>query len=184
MITALLAAVLAGLLGVVLGGSLEGLFSTRVRWLWLVYAGFIVQIAAVIWSPAWLEGGAELAVLLLTNAPIAIFMAVNFRLPGMILAAVGLTLNLIVISANGAMPVATGAVSGIDRSVQDSGVKHEWLNDATAFPWLADVIPVPPIGTVLSLGDVLLISGVAYFVFAQITKSRSRGRHSFSKAQH
>jgi Family of unknown function (DUF5317) len=184
MLTALIVAVIAGLLGLLFGGSLEALVATRVRWLWLVYLGFAMQLVALAWSPEWLDGRSELALLLATNAPITAFMALNFRLPGMLLAGIGLALNLLVISANGAMPVATGAATGIERSVEDAGAKHEWLDDSTALPWLADVIPVPPIRTILSLGDVLLITGVAYFVWAQMTRSRSRGRHSISNAQH
>jgi hypothetical protein len=182
MITALIVAVLAMLVGLLFGGTFESLVTTKVRWLWLVYIGFIVQITALMWSPQWLEGGPEVVVLALTNVPIAIFMALNHRLPGMIIAAAGLALNLLVISANGAMPVATGAATGVNSEIEDSGVKHEWLDESTHFPWLADVIPVKPIGSVLSLGDILLAAGIGYFVFAQMTRSRYKGRHRMSKA--
>lgn len=182
MITALIVAVVAMFIGILVGGTLESLVTTRVRWLWLVYAGFLVQITTLIWSPAWLDGGTELAVLAFTNVPIALFMALNYRLPGMVLAALGLALNLTVIFSNGAMPVATGATTGINPQVQDSGFKHEWLDDSTNLPWLADVIPVRPIGSVLSVGDVLLAAGIGYFVFAQMTRSISKGRHRMSKA--
>jgi Family of unknown function (DUF5317) len=184
MVTALIVAVLAAFIGLVFGGTFESLVATKVRWLWLVYVGFALQLIALMWSPEWLSGEAEIAVLALTNVPIALFMALNYRLPGMVLAAVGLALNLLVISANGAMPVATGAATGINPALEESGVKHEWLNESTELPWLADVIPVRPIGSVLSLGDVLLAAGIGYFVWAQMTRSRTKGRHSMSKAQH
>jgi hypothetical protein len=182
MLTALIVAVLAMLLGLLFGGSLESLVTTKVRWLSLVYAGFAVQIGALVWSPEWLTGTVEVAVLALTNIPIALFMALNYRLPGMIAAALGLALNLLVISANGAMPVATGATTGVNPQAADSGFKHEWLDDSTVLPWLADVIPVRPLGSVLSLGDILLAAGIGYFVFAQMTRSRYEGRHRMSKA--
>jgi hypothetical protein len=182
MLTALIVAVLALFMGLLFGGSFESLVATKVRWLWLVYVGFVVQIALLIWSPSWITDGRELAVLALTNVPIGLFMAANYRLPGMVLAALGLALNLLVISANGAMPVATGAATGIDPSVEDAGIKHEWLNNSTELPWLADVIPIRLLGSVLSLGDILLACGIGYFVFAQMTRLRSKGRHSMSKA--
>jgi len=182
MIIALIVAALAMLLGLVFGGTFESLIATKVRWLWLVYVGFVVQLTTLLWSPSWLDGSAELAVLALTTVPIALFMALNYRLPGMVLAALGLALNLLVISANGAMPVATGAATGVNPQVQDSDFKHEWLDESTNLPWLADVIPLRPLRSVLSLGDVLLAAGIGYFVFAQMTRSRSEARHRMSKA--
>src|SRR5690606_38717098 len=34
------------------------------------------------------------------------------------------------------------------------------LTDATALPWLADVIPLPPLKLVVSIGDIVLVAGM------------------------
>ena len=58
------------------------------------------------------------------------------------------------------------------------GLKHERLTDDTRFVFLGDVIAVPGVREVLSLGDVLLALGIAYFVYARTIAEARRGRHS------
>lgn len=159
-------------------GSFERLASTRFRFLWLLWIGFAVQIGAQIWSPDWLTENWELTVLLVSNALVAAFLFSNFRLPGIALAGSGLVLNVLVIGLNGAMPVAEDAseAAGIRRSLEEAGLKHELLGSSTALPWLGDVLPVAIFREVLSIGDILLASGIAYLVYARMTQSP--GRHS------
>ncbi|MCX8007369.1 MAG: DUF5317 domain-containing protein, partial [Coriobacteriia bacterium] len=48
---------------------------------------------------------------------------------------------------------------------------HRPLTDDTVAPWLADVIPVPgPKGlrAVVSIGDLLLVAGVGWFLFRTV----------------
>lgn len=107
-------------------------------------------------------------VLLLTSMGlIAVFLLINVRLGGMGLAAVGLLLNVVVIAANGAMPVhrPSAEAAGVPISFEESGVKHEVMDASTRLPWLGDAIGLPVLKTVLSLGDVLLALGVALFVY-------------------
>ena len=68
------------------------------------------QIGLEMWSPDWLDDGVGLAVLLDIECSGRAVPVANIRLPGMILAAVGMTLNVIVIAANGAMPVSQRAL--------------------------------------------------------------------------
>jgi hypothetical protein len=160
-------AVVAGLYGLVRGGSLEGLAATNFRAIWLVFAGFVVQVGFTVWNPGWLGETGELAVIIGSNALVALFLMVNLRLPGMLLAAIGLTLNVVVIGANGAMPVSLEAadVAGTDREISDFGIKHEPLDDNTVFPWIADVIPMPGLSTLISAGDIFLAAGVGWLVY-------------------
>jgi hypothetical protein len=95
----------------------------------------------------------------------------NRRMPGVPVMLVGLTLNLLVVGLNGGMPVSADAVrlaggSPGDVPVAGSGAeKHHLMSDDDVLRPLGDVIPgPPPLGDVLSIGDVLLYGGLAYFV--------------------
>ena len=158
---------LAALYGLVRGGSLEGVASTRFRFVWLLFTGFVIQIGFTLWNPPWLTDSGELTVLLVSNGLVALFLAANLRLPGMLLAACGLVLNVVVIASNGAMPASLEAadVAGTDLEAADFGIKHEPLHDDTVFPWLGDVIPLPGLSTLISAGDVVLALGIGRLVY-------------------
>lgn len=181
MLTTVALAAVAIIGGLLRHGSIDRLAGTRFRVLWLLWAGFAIQIGAQIWSPGWLTESWELAVLLVSNALVAMFLISNFRLPGIALAAAGLTLNVLVIGLNGAMPVAESASegAGIKRTLEQAGLKHELLDSNTLLPWLGDVLPIAFFREVLSVGDILLASGIAYLIYARMT--RSRGRHSMAE---
>lgn len=176
-VTLLLAAVVAGI-AVARGGSLERLAETRFRWPWLVVLGLGAQIAIEVWSPRWLDDDGGLIVLLASNLLVAVFFVLNRRLTGIAIAAVGMTLNVIVIAANGAMPVSQRALdkAGYEGNVGDLDRKHELLHGDTTLPWLADVIPLPYLRTIISLGDVVLAIGVAQLVYGR-TRGPRAGKH-------
>ena len=176
---ALVIALGAALIGVRRGGSLQALSNTRFRAPALVFVGLGLQLAFDLWSPEWLTKDMALALLLVSNTFVALFIALNQRLPGMLLIAVGLALNVAVIAANGAMPVSPEAAesSGATTSVDDTGGKHEALDEDTLLPWFADVIPVPGVRVVLSVGDLLLALGIGRLVYACTTSAR-RGERS------
>jgi hypothetical protein len=43
------------------------------------------------------------------------------------------------------------------------------LGPDTKLPWLGDVIPLPRLGEVLSVGDVVLIAGTIRLIYARMT---------------
>lgn len=178
MIIALVLAVAAAGVALLRGGSLDRLAATHFRWPLLLVAGLGGQLAIEMWSPPWLGEGSGLAVLLASNALVALFLGVNLRLPGIPLAAIGMALNVVVIAANGAMPVSQRAleVAGYEGRVTDFGAKHELLDAETKVPWLADVIPVPYARAIISLGDVVLGLGIARLTYRR-TRGESRGKH-------
>jgi hypothetical protein len=178
-LTVLVLAVVAVLIGLARGGSLSSLAATKVRWLWLVYAGVLMQVIGAI----ALSGDTGLVVVLASNAVIALWLLLNVRLPGIALAAIGLALNVLVIAANGAMPVSAEVIeaAGESEAEEIGGLKHERLTEDTRFGFLGDVIAVPWLREVLSLGDVLLALGIAYFVYARTTSESRRGRHSLAE---
>lgn len=184
MLTLAILVVLMVVFALLRGGSLESLANTRFRMPWLLFAGLGVQLAADLSAPAWLEGAAGVAVIIVSNLAVATFLFLNRSYAGTGLAAIGLLLNVLVISANGAMPVNPRAVRDADitESIEDAGIKHEIMDEDTVLPWLGDTIGIPYIRELLSLGDVVLALGIARLVYARMTVEGSRGRHSIGSA--
>lgn len=170
----LLVLAIAAVVALVRGGSFHNLARTEFRWSWLLLAALVTQLVFDYWDPEWLSDGGGLAVILLTNAAVAVFLARNWEIPGMGLAAVGMLLNVVVIAANGAMPVSLRAAeaAGLEGPPREPGVKHEILTDDTVLPWLADVIPLPVLERLISVGDVVLAAGIAWLVYARMTADR------------
>lgn len=172
MLFVLIAAVIAALAGRLRGGSFESLAATPFRWPLLLWTGLIVQITFDLWDPQWLGSTGGLVVILGTNALVAAFLVVNRRLPGMALAAGGMLLNVMVIALNGAMPVSLPAAERAGVRVREMGIKHEVLDPDTLLPWLGDVIPLPGVGALISLGDVVLAMGIAWLVYRRTMAGR------------
>jgi hypothetical protein len=162
-------AVGATLLGLARGGSLDALATTRLRWTWLLVTGLVIQNVGLLWSPEWLHGARALFLLVVSNLALVVFIAGNRRMPGMLIADLGLALNLLVIVLNGAMPVSTEAarVAGVERVRDVAGLQHEAMGADTALPWLGDLVPVPALGEVWSIGDLVLAAGIARLVYAR-----------------
>jgi hypothetical protein len=174
-ITFVLAALIAGVAALLRGGSLRTLAETQFGWLWLLFAGLAVQLTAQIWSPDWLGGAGGTAVILVSNLLVGAFLALNVRIPGVALILVGLALNVVVIAANGAMPVSAAAArnAGVEppgRGVGD--VEHELLTDDTVVPWLGDVLSFPGLPGVFSVGDVVLALGLGHLIYRRATWNR------------
>jgi hypothetical protein len=167
--------VLAAAIAALRGGSFEELARTDFRWVPVLIAALVAQVGFDIWDPAWLSDTGGLAVILITNALVAVFLGRNWKLPGMGLAAGGMALNVVVITANGAMPVSLRAaeIAGLQGPPREPGMKHEVLTDDTLLPWLADVIPLPVLERLISVGDVLLALGIAWLVYARMMEGRS-----------
>lgn len=178
MIIPLLIAVLATVAALFRGGSLDNLASTELRWLPLLFGALIVQVAVDFADPAWLDDTGGLAVLLLTNLVVVAFLALNRHLPGMQLAALGLFLNVVVIAANGAMPVSESAAAtvGLADELQDPGVKHEVLDSDTKLGFLGDVIPIPVLNKLISVGDVVLALGIGLLAYRRTLGEPSEAR--------
>ena len=86
----------------------------------------------------------------------------------------GLLMNAVVIGANQGMPVSEAAIradAGNDAILtRGDDPKHHLMTDDDVLTWLADVIMVPPpIRAIVSVGDIFLYSGVAWFVVMVMT---------------
>jgi hypothetical protein len=145
------------------------------HWSWLGVAALLTQIWAVYFaSTEGAPGIARRVVLPLTLALLLVFALRNSHLWGVRIMAVGFLLNLLAISANGGlMPVSPEQVASVNLAdrIEDvqlgepvPGSKGVLMAPGEARFWfLSDIIVFPPrspVARVLSVGDLLVLSGV------------------------
>ena len=169
MILAVLLLGVGVLWGLAQGGKLNRLGEVEFRFPWLVFAGLGLQIGAELLGafiyPGLGNSLAGLLILALSYSCLIAFLVFNLKHSGALVIGAGLALNLLVILLNQSMPVSIRAAraAGIE-SVRflEAAVKHQVMSGGTRLSFLGDVIPVPIIGTVVSVGDILI--GVGMFI--------------------
>ncbi|MGN9910070.1 DUF5317 family protein [Phytohabitans sp. LJ34] len=155
-------------------GGLRALQSIRLRGLSLIWGAAAVQFVRIS-DPAWASavlrpGDGVLPVVLIWLLGIA-FVAVNLRSPsenvrpGLGIFALGFTLNTATIALNGGMPLSAWAARKAGFSERAIAASNE-ISAETMFPIFADVIPVPALRIVLSLGDLLMFAGICWLIIA------------------
>lgn len=159
---------LAVCVGFIAGGSLRPFERLNVHWWGIALAGLALQAIPL---PSGVGRPVGSAVLVGSYGLLVAFAWVNRRLPALWLVMAGLLLNILVIAVNGGMPVSPEALETAGASAKDllgaATSKHHLMNPGDTLRPLADVIGIPPpIGAVISIGDVLLYSGVAVLVVA------------------
>lgn len=145
------------------GRRFSRLGDLRIRW-WPLLVGAVALRAA-----APIFGDLSAAAYVLAFAGITAVALADRRLPGMSAIAAGATLNIVVVAANGAMPVDPAAVAAVGAQMHEDAL-HERLDGATRLPQLADVIPAPLFRSVYSIGDVLLALGGFWLPFAWLRR--------------
>ena len=161
-------------LGYALGGRVRNLANVPHRLLLLLWISVALQIGLTLVPGSLDRVEVRFSIVLVSYFLIAVWLLVNLRDPrmpraGVVLIASGWFLNLLVIAANGGMPVSRAALR---RAGQDPHIdvaeghlfKHVPADDDTSLYALADVIPVRPIGNVISIGDIVLILGLIVFI--------------------
>ncbi|HEX9889819.1 MAG TPA: DUF5317 domain-containing protein [Nitriliruptorales bacterium] len=137
----------------------------------LLLAGLVLQVFVdVAAARDWVTGSPSYLLLLASQLLVVGWTVTNRYRPGIPLIGLGLALNAIVIAANGAMPVDPDAIArlGIDGAQVRPG-KHVLLTEATRLPWLADILALPPIRTIISVGDIVLAAGLVPLVHHLMT---------------
>ena len=171
-----LLAVAAGLgIGLVAGGRLAHLGSRNLR-LWPLLSGGLAAQAL----STQVAGDASFALLLASYGLLLAFAAANVALVGMWLVATGIAMNLVVIALNGGMPVRESALRsagalgpGVPVEI-DTASKHHLERPSDRLVVLGDIIPVEPLGEVVSFGDVAMAVGVADVVVNLLRPSAGR----------
>jgi hypothetical protein len=178
--------IVAGVLvGIALGGDIRTLSDIRLRWWPLALIGLGLQVIPIPSMAGQLDHWLAVGLLIASYVVLLVFVAMNIKLPGFPLIAVGFALNLLVISVNGGMPVTVRALrhayasqytAEITRLQEHGGAKHHLARDDDVLLPLADVIPLgSPLHQVLSVGDIVFMAGV-FWVIAAATKG-AVGRH-------
>ncbi len=158
------------------GGTYRGLVDLRLRLRWLVLIAFALQFL-VLQGPAVLDPvGPVLHVL--TYGAAGVFVAANRRVPGLLVVAAGAACNGVTIALNGGtLPASASALrtAGIEvgEGFVNSGVVHD-----PVLPWLGDVFAVPsgvPFANVFSVGDVLIVAGAWWLIWATTRRRADAG---------
>jgi len=163
-------------LGLLRGGRFQALSALRLRVTGLVVLAVIVQFGlGGVSSEAW-----RYVALVASYGLMGIWLAINlrdgpnWRRGGLALVALGYALNLLAILPNGNMPVSTDALrraGGSQASFEEKPNidKHVASGAGDVWPWLGDVIAVPPLRAVISIGDVAMLIGVVVVVYGGMT---------------
>ncbi len=161
------------------GGRLGRLGQSGVRLAGLAAVGFVFQFLPMVGIGRTMAA----ALLWLSFALLILFSSVNLRRPGFVLFLLGVLLNLTVMAVNHGMPVRAEALvasgdQGQIAQLQEGygGVKYHLAGHDDRLMALADVVVLPPpVGEVVSIGDLLVDAGLGWFLFAAMGPGR-RGK--------
>jgi hypothetical protein len=168
--------VLAVICALVLGGSFEHWSRRRLLWWPLALLALAVQLPLYskpfnTWAPL-VALGATLGILSTALVLLVVLRnAVGSARTGLLIAALGIGLNLTVMIANGGwMPRLDAESTGLpDPPRQEASISNTAPVVATTrLLWLADTIAQPawmPLANVVSPGDLLLSFGAAWWAF-------------------
>jgi uncharacterized protein DUF5317 len=145
-------------LGLATGGNWRNLQRLDLK-LWPgLLAGAIARVVAPF------LGGLALSVSIAGLMLVTLVALVNRALPGAWFIGLGSVLNTVVTLANGGMPVDPGALAASGKPPPSDGL-HVMLGPDTRLPFLADVLLVPLVNNIYSVGDVVLAIGGFWMTF-------------------
>ena len=188
-----LAVILGVGVGLARGGRLNGLSQVRVRGVVAIFLLFAAQtLIRQIGPLLGLVGSSALVWLwCVLSVGLIVVCVINWGIRGIPLVALGVALNLLVVTLNAGMPVGGPLAASYDmnptaNSVASHGGFYRGVDTQTVAVALGDVIPIPaprPLRAIVSFGDVLMLLGVAVLVEESVYGGRYRGRHSVSPSQ-
>jgi hypothetical protein len=149
------------------GGRLGNLARLHLRAVWAVVVAVTIQLLVITVFP---HGDTMLHAVahMLSYAVGAVFLVANRRLDGIWLAAVGATLNALVIALNGGvMPASVDALRRAGIQINPAEFENSRPISDAKLGFLGDIFawPTPmPFSNVFSIGDLLLVLGVAVIV--------------------
>jgi hypothetical protein len=157
----------------------------------IVVGLFVVQALVVLYVPG--QTVVQLAALTVSQLALLALVIVNRHLPGAVLFASGMVLNIVVMLANGGwMPITPEIYYFVhpDRVVdiesRPPNSKGVVLPRSETNLWvLSDIVPVllPWRRTAVSIGDLLLVASTAQFIFHATAKRQSQERVTATPAE-
>jgi hypothetical protein len=144
-------------LALVLGGRFPNLRGRTLRLWFLLPLGLAMELTAV-----GSAGHTWPFVLALSGfACLFGFALANLAVTGFWLIALGLFLNAFVIGLNHGMPIGTKALAHTGNNASVYPVLHHVQRSSDRLLILGDVVPISPIGEVVTFGDLILGVGIA-----------------------
>jgi hypothetical protein len=163
------------------GGNLLRLLDLELRRTWAVLTAITIQVAITTIFP---NGDQDLysALHVLTYGMAAFFLISNRTLPGLWILALGGALNLIVISVNhGVMVASSTAMATAGIPAAQDGFANSGVLAHPHLSVLGDVIGIPgpwPLGNVLSVGDLLIFAGLLVLLHRACSQPQRSAAHS------
>jgi MFS family permease len=185
------AILLALIVGAFLGGGLPRLAQLKLRWWWLLGLALAIRLSAMLLRQT--DAGADLPLgigFIVVYLLILVWLAGNWRVPGLQIAAVGIGLNTLAVLLNaGQMPIWSGAflAAGFHATALVNDPFHVLVPATSLADFIAsggmfgDVIPIPVpiIRDVVSVGDVLLALGIFSAIVYSMTRPSAPSRATF-----
>jgi predicted MFS family arabinose efflux permease len=166
--------------GLLAGGSISNLVAVRLRWMGAIFGALLVRYGTELLIARGF-GPADALRLPLFGGALALLLGAlwaNRRHPGMTLAFVGILSNALAIVANGGrMPILVQSLEAIGLTPADANTPFHSLihsgdpNFLLRLGPLTDLIPIPIVQDVASIGDVFLGLGLAFFLFATVVRA-------------
>lgn len=175
----------AVVIGVVVGRIVAPGGGRRRALPWARLPGLLVAGVLATALAGRLGGDTALAVAIAGRLALLIGVLANLHVTGAGVVAAGLALNLAPLAVDGATPVRRGALvqagvvdaAEVERVAFDGPRRLERPDDALAA--LGDVVPLDPAATVVSIGDIVIATGVAD-VALHLVRRRGRARRPSS----
>jgi MFS family permease len=184
--------VLALIVGALAGGGLPRLADLRLRSLWLLGLALALRFGAGLLRQT--DIGIDLplgSAFIATYGLIFAWLWMNWRVPGLQVAAVGIALNTLALALNGGqMPIWSAAftAAGFTASALANDPFHFILNAGSVAEFVrqggifGDVvpIPIPVIRDVVSIGDTLLAVGIFWAIVYSMTRPNAPTRATYT----
>lgn len=176
-----LAFVAAVIIGLVLGGKFKNLSRLEFKYIYLVFAAFLIQLGIDLLAPRQPWGGYPY-LHIFSYGLLFFTMIKNRHLPGMYFILAGTALNFVVIALNGGqMPVRPDVIPRDMAEVMAAGGggTHGLLLENTRLGFLGDILYVslPYQKQLISVGDLVIDVGLLIFIIQGMKGYPANVRH-------